>query len=246
MKTGKNILNDIAFKTQAHTRNYDMVGDGDNIMTEYAGTISMLRIAEQKPPVIIGEYTFSVLDMSTAFLLGIDVHQLIKAYAVEDIYKELLYALNNDFLYYRELTEETGKVVLLHSYMLHPDYRKQGVTEEFIEMLHREFYSPKNAIIALVKPFQENLVDADYYLNKRTVEVRDTLHGESKYIPSLDYYSLADLMTETDTELIEYKLFAIANRCGFERLGDSHLFMYTPDKIKKRMLDKKKLNSTTL
>jgi hypothetical protein len=103
-------------------------------------------------------------------------------------------------------------------------------------MLHREFYTQDNTIIALVKPFQENLVDADYFLNKRTVEVRDTLHGKSTYVPALDYYSFADFLKETDTEMIEYKLFAIANRCGFNRLGDSHLFMYTPDKTTERML----------
>lgn len=236
MKSEENILTNISFKTQAHRKNYDMVVRGENIMTEYHGTISKMRIGEQKPPVIIGEYSFSVLNMTTARLFETDVHKLIKEYSIEDVYKEVLYSFDNDMLYYKGLLKESGKVLLLHSYMLHPDYRKQGVTEELIEMLHREFYSVDNEIIALVKPFQENLVDADYYLNKRTVEVRDSLRGESTYVPSIDYYGLADLMMETDTETIEYKLFAIANRCGFKRLGDSHLFIYTPDKTIERML----------
>ena len=120
--------------------------------------------------------------------------------------------------------------------MLHPDYRKQGITEELIEMLHREFYSINNEIIALVKPFQENNVDADYFLKRRTVEVKENIHDPFTAVPAIDYYSLNDLIKNTDTEMIEYKLFTIANRCGFNRLGDSHLFIYTPDKIVERML----------
>ena len=233
---GESLLTNIAFKTQAHRKNYDFVVQYENIITEYQGTISKLRIVEQKPPVIIGEYSFSVLNMTTARLFEADVYKLIKDYSDEDVYKEMLYALDNGYLYYDGLYKDTGKVVLLHSYVLHPDHRNQGVTEELIEMLHREFYTMDNTIIALVKPFQENLVDADYFLNKRTVEVRDTLRGESRYIPALDYYSFADFLKETDTEMIEYKLFGIANRCGFNRLGNSHLFIYTPDNTIKRML----------
>lgn len=233
---GINLLTNIAFKTQAHRKNFDFVVRHENIMTEYHGTISKLRIAEQKPPFIIGEYSFTVLNMTTARLFEADIYKLIKDYSIEDVYKELLYALDKDFLCYKGLLQDTGKLVLLHSYVLHPDYRNQGVTEELIEMLHREFYTMDNNIIALVKPFQENLVDADYFLNKRIVEVRDTLKSESSYVPALDYYSFADFLKETDTEMIEYKLFGIANRCGFNRLGDSHLFIYTPDKTIERML----------
>lgn len=233
---GENLLTNIVFKTQAHHKNYDFVVRHENIMTEYQGTITKLRIPEQKPPVIIGEYSLTVLNMTTARLFEADIYELIKDYSIEDVYKELLYAFKNDLLDPEGLRKDAGKVVLLHSYVLHPDYRNQGVTEELIEMLHREFYTTDNVIIALVKPFQENMVDADYLLNKRVVEVRDTLHGESRYVTALDYYSFADFLKETDTEMIEYKLFAIANRCGFNRLGDSHLFMYTPDKTIERML----------
>jgi len=238
MKTGENILTNIAFKTQAHRKNYDMVVRHEHIMTEYHGTISKLRIPEQKPPIIIGEYSFTVLNMATARLFEADVYKLIKEYSVEDVYKEVLYSLDNDILYYKRLLMGYDKVLLLHSYMLHPDYRKQGVTEELIEMLHREFYSINNEIIALVKPFQENKVDADYFLKRRTVEVKENLHDPFTAVPAIEYYSLADLIKETDTEMIEYKLFAIANHCGFKRLGDSHLFIYTPDKIVERMLSK--------
>ena len=154
-------------------------------------------------------------------------------YSIEDTYAELYQQIDKGFF------NPFGfdKVILLHSLMLHPEYRKRGVTEEFIEVVHREHHNSNTAIIALVKPFQTNRNDADFYLRRRGVEVRDSI-SETKIVPSIKFYQLKELVKVEDIEIVEYKLFGVANRCGFDRIDDSHLFMYVPDKTIERMKGK--------
>ncbi|MDA3781071.1 MAG: hypothetical protein PF487_12740, partial [Bacteroidales bacterium] len=125
--------------------------------------------------------------------------------------------------------------------VLNKNFRKQGITEEFIEMMYRNFYSEDIAIIMLVKPFQDNTIDADFYLNHKQIIIRDSLNEIEDYtISALDYYSLNELTEKKDIELNEYKLFTVANRCGFQRINDSYLFLFEPKKILKRISEKQK------
>jgi len=211
-----------------------LITDNEHIITEYDGNISVLRIAEGKSPLIIGEYGFSVWNIELGKTLGIDFDKLIKAHRIEDTYNELRFVLSNKLI---DITDYK-KVVLIHSLMLRPDYRKHGISEEFIEMIYRDFYDKKNAIIALVKPFQNNPVDADYYFKRKSVLISNTMGDLEKpsSIPATEYYSLDELCNKEDREFNEYKLFSVAARCGFERIGESYLFWYTPDKSIERLI----------
>jgi hypothetical protein len=75
------------------------------------------------------------------------------------------------------------------------------------------------------------------------VLVRETLKGiDAVGVPAMKYYSLDELLKNEDTEINEYKLFAVANRCGFQRINESHLFLFSPEKIDGRMREKQILS----
>jgi hypothetical protein len=234
-----NLWNNITFKTVNYYKNYDIAVINDNIITEHSGEISEIRIHEDKPPVIIGQFGISVWDIPLANKLNIDVYQLLRGHKTENIYDELMEIITKkqfDVFKY-------DKLVLISGIVLRPDYRKRGMMEEFIEFIYRGFYSERNAIIALVKPLQENPIDIDFFLNHSYVEVRKVMkdYHNVEMIPARTYYSIDELYKNTDKEMNEYKLFAIASKCGFNRLGNSHLFQLLPDKIFQRILEKREI-----
>ena len=84
-----------------------------------------------------------------------------------------------------------------------------------------------------------------YYKNNHKAlevfrEINDEGEMEKTKTPAYEYYSLNELHDKEDVEFNEYKLFAIADRCGFTRLGESRLFLFNPDKTVVRMLMKMK------
>jgi hypothetical protein len=231
------LWSNITFKTQGYRKNFDLVNDDENIITEYEGCVSEIRIANQKPPLIIGEYGFSVWDIELGIKFGANLNKLITERIVENTYSELI-----DMAQDKEIEiKDFKKIVFIHSFILRKDYRKCGITEEFIEMIYRDFYYKNTAIIALIKPFQNNYIDADYYYNRKSVQVKENLKlTEIINVPAFKYYSLDELTKKKDTEINEYKLFTIANKCGFNRINNSHLFIYSPEKTIERMLEKRK------
>jgi len=226
----------ITFKTLGYRKNFDLVNDDENIITEYEGSVSEIRLAEQKPPIIIGEYGFSIWNIDLGLKFGVDFNKLIKEHAIENTYAEL-----RDMILKKEVNiNNFKKIVLIHTFILRKDYRKRGITDELIEMFYRDFYCKNTAIIALIKPFQDNPIDMDFYYKRKSVAVKESIRPpEISYVPAFEYYNLNELMEKTDREINEYKLFAIANRCGFSRLNDSYLFIYSPEKTVERMMEKR-------
>jgi hypothetical protein len=210
-----------------------LITENENIITEYEGSVSELRLANRQRPLIIGEYGFSVWNIDLAKTLNINVYDVLKVYALEDSYKELKQVVDNneiDFYNYQ-------KIVIIHSFIVRADYRKRGVTEEFIEAMYRDYHNVQNAMIILAKPFQYNSIDSDYYQNHKFVKMLGEFDDVER-ISAHEYYSLKDLYNKNDVEFNELKLFAVADKCGFSRIGDSHLFMFSPKKIETRMIEK--------
>lgn len=232
-----NLWNDITFKTQGYRKNFDLVNANENFITEYDGTISEIRLTKRKPPRPVGEYGFSVWNIGLGKRFAVDFNKLIKEHSFENTYAELIRVIKKGEIDIKEYK----KIVLVHTFILHKDYRKHGITEEFIEMLYRDFYCENVAIIMLVKPFQDNPIDADFYLNRKSVLIRESLDiSDVIAVPATEYYSLNELINKKDKELNEYKLFAVANKCGFRRINESYLFLFSPEKIEERMLEKQK------
>ena len=95
----------------------------------------------------------------------------------------------------------------------------------------------------MVKPFQNNPIDKDYYYKRKSIQVIKSMDFLDRLdeIPAFEYYSLNDLYNKEDTEINEYKLFAVANKCGFKRISETHLFFFSPEKIQNKMIEKIKM-----
>jgi hypothetical protein len=239
------IWDNITFKTTAYHKNFDLVNDNESIISEYCGTISQIRLAESKPPLLIGEFELSVWNIALGRIFDVNFNKLLKNHKVEAVYGELLKVVKEKHV---DITQY-DRLVLIANLVVRPDYRKSGITEEFVELMYREYYGDKNAIITLVKPLQDNAIDADYYFKQKVVEVRNSLKAnyEIEFVPAVEYYSLNDLYEKQDTEINEYKLFSVASKCGFSRIDDSNLFLFSPEITVKRMIEKqeytKKMNA---
>lgn len=231
------IWDNTTFKTVCYHKNFDLVNDDESLITEYSGTISLIRLAEYKSPLLMGEFELSEWNVGLGLKFEANLVKLVKKHKSEVLYTELLRLIKNNEI---DITKYK-KIVFIANLIVRPDYRKFGITEEFIELLYREHYNEGDAIIALVKPLQDNPIDNDYYFNQKIVEVKLSLqnNNEIEFIPALDYYSLNNLLVKRDTETNEYKLFSVAARCGFSRIGESYLFIYSPEKTVQRMIEKK-------
>lgn len=223
------LWNNITFNTHGYRKNFDILNTNENIITEYDGTISELKIAEQKSPTIIGEYRFSVWNLSLGRQVNANISELINKYRNEDGYSELIHAISNDNINLKNI----NKLIIIHSLILHKNYRKHELTEEFFEAFHHDYYDENTLILGLFKPFQKNTFDSDYYLKQKVFNL-----DNDSAVNGLEYYSLTDFLNKNDNEFNEYKLFALANRCGFKRIDDTYLFIYNPNQILMRMREK--------
>lgn len=234
-RTDWKLWDNITFKTLGYRKNFDLISQNENIITQYDGMVSELRIIKRKPPIPVGEYGFSVWNIELGKKLGINLKKLIKDHEIENIYSELVTMINKKILN----IEDYNKVVFVNTFILNSGYRKHGITEEFTEMLYRDFYYDNVAIVMLVKPFQNNTIDAEYYLQHKAVILKNKLNGsDALKVSAREYYGLDELMKKNDRELNDYKLFNVASKCGFSRLNDSYLFLFSPEKVIERMKKK--------
>ena len=231
------LWNNVTFKTLAYRKNFDIISTNENIITLYDGMVSEIRLEKRKPPRPVGEYGFSVWNIDLGKKLNVNLEQLIRAHDSENTYSELFDVIKKNVIDVRDYK----KIVFVHTLVLNKDYRKHGITEEFVEMLYRDFYCEDTAIIMLVKPFQDNPIDADFYFNSKAVLIRETLNKAMDFsVSAREYYGLDELVKKTDTEMNEYKLFTVASDCGFRRINDSFLFLFSPENTLERMQEKLK------
>jgi hypothetical protein len=237
-KNEYDLWNKIAFRTISYGRNFDLINKNESFITEHSGLISKIRLVEQKMPILVGEYGYSVWNIEFALKFGLDLNNLLLHYKAQNTYNELLRLTENsefNILSYK-------KIVLIHNLVIHNDYRKSGISEEFIESIYRDFSDENTAIIALVKPIQYNEIDFDFYYKINKVKIRENIHdlNDFKIVKASDYYSLNEFLKMEDRETNEINLFALASKCGFKRIGDSYLFKLEPSKIIERMKMKQK------
>lgn len=230
-----NIWINLTFNIQSSHKNFDLISENENFITECEGNVSEIRFSENKLPRIIGEFRLSVWNIALGTLLNADFPKLFMDYILDDTYSEFISLIHNK----QFKINEYNKIIFIHSFVLIEKYRKKGITEEFIEMIFREYYDKKFAIIFLVKPLQNNANEYDTFSKYKSIKCKEYFYeNESYYIPAIEYYSLNNLSLKTDNELNEYKLFSIAINCGFKRIGESHLFIFSPENTINRMKHK--------
>lgn len=232
--TNHQLWGSLSFKTISYSKNYDLLTNDDNFITEHEGIIYELRHHESKPPYIAGEYGFSILNLSLAREFEIDLLPLIKEYTQMDSYDELYYDVKAGKIDLNSI----DKIILIHRFILHPHYKKKGVFGEYVEFMYRNhFHGENNSMYILVKPIQTNSIDWDTYSNDRDVKVRHQScnNGTYEHVPAYKYFDLENIAKSTDIESVEYKLFSVASKCGFIRIDDSNLFEFTPHEIFSRI-----------
>jgi hypothetical protein len=242
MENHQKLWNKLTFKTTSYRKNFDLSFENENFITEHDGTISEVRINQNKPPFQVGEFQFSTWNFGFAKEFNVNLTDYLEEHYFEDTYNELIKLIKNNKISLNNI----NKLVLLHTFILHPDYRKMGVTEEFIEFIYRDFiYGNNNLLIALIKPIQENPIDFDFFWNKRIVNMKKSVGKDVPYIEmnARNYYKLNKLVEDYDNEMTKYKLFAVAKRCGFERIDESHLFSLNTNYVIDRLKNKRKTMS---
>lgn len=227
----------ITFKPNLLVKNNDIMNKNDKIITQCDGIISKIRTSERKYPLIIGEYWISMWNLEISRLLNINVNQLLNTMDDEYSYNELNQIINDkliDLSVYNQL-------ILIQSIVLMENYKKLEITEELIESIYKCFYNDNTLMLAYVRPLQANDSDIDYFTKKKKITVRDSLVDDkkNKLVNANEYYSLDRIINKkTDMGMNEYKLFALANKCGFNRIGDSYMFKFFPEKTINRIKDK--------
>jgi hypothetical protein len=233
-----NLWNGITFKTINYRRNFDLSVENDSIISEHDGYVSLIRMNDDLPPITIGEFGLSIWNIELAHQLNVNLTELLDYHKAECTYQELS-KLSKAIIDIHRF----DKIVFITNFILHPEYRKLGITEEFVEYMLRDFYAKNQPVIALVKPLQDNPIDIDFFMNHNFVEVRHTLKRlhDVEMVSAREYYSITDLFKKDDREMNEYKLFALAIKCGFKRLNESHLFILSPDNMLQRIKEKKEI-----
>lgn len=224
----------LRYKTISFRTNFDLIDNNENFITEYAGTISKLRIHEYKPPVPVGEFSYSVWDIDLALSLGYDLNVLLTRFKEQNAYTELTTLIkNNEFT-----LGDYNRLLVIHTIVLHPDYRKIEVTQELIESIYRE--NRGSTIISLVQPIQNNFTDFEHFTNNNNVQIRYDLEKPNEFtnIRAVEYYELNKFLLDDDLESSQYKLYALASKCGFNRIGESNLFILDDLHVVKRMVEK--------
>lgn len=241
MEKNAELWENISFKTTLFHKNYDLVVNNENIITDMEGEISKLNIGKRKLPDLIGIYDLSSINLHIARLLnhdGVDAigsrgylwpnERLIESFSeLHDLIVDKQINLNN-----------YDKIILIHMLTISKKYRGLNVVNEFMEYVYRNHYNERVGIFAYVKPFQNNYIGKTDYLYGRKCKQDD------KISTAHEHFLLNDFYDKTDYEINCYKLFSVANKCGFNRIDDNkNLFIFDPTKIIKYM--KSKLTNKT-
>lgn len=228
------LWNKLTFRTIHYSRNFDLINKSDSFISEHTGTISEMRLAEQLTPIIVGEYAYSIWNLT----FGWNANELLKYYKDENSYRELLEVVKNGEI---DITNNQ-RIIFIHNLVIKPDYRKMGVTEEFIEHIYRNYSDSETIIIGLFEPIQCNKINLEYFYLNNNVKIFNNVAIPSDFTlhKASDYYALDALNKKDDAETNELKLFALASKCGFMRIGNSHLFELDAGIVINRMHDKLK------
>ena len=104
--------------------------------------------------------------------------------------------------------------------------------EKFTEMIYNTFHDPKTAIIVYAKPIQykDIYVNDENYFNYKSIQFKEK--GLIKSIPATKYYSFNNLSPKKDNKESDvYRVYSVANRCGFNRIENTDFFKYDTNKL---------------
>jgi len=231
-----NLWRTLKFKYTAHSSNYDILTSSDNLITEYTGEIIKLRFIDNKPPLPIGDFSFSVWDFGLDRILNnnlIDVMNSgfgLKNHPYFSIYEFLKKGVLN--------IKTINKLIIIHSLILHPSFRGKDISQEFVEFIYKQFADNENNIILLnATPIQYNEEDFEYYNNFKSIEIKEDLKLPATIIKAKEYYNFEKLSSGDDEKDL-YKVWGVASKCNFNHIENSNIFILNTNGVLNRMLHK--------
>lgn len=230
MKMKKNTIDNLSFTHKLYKTNFDLINKNDSIITECDSVINKLRIKEKLPPLLVGECNLSIWNLKLGFLFNADIPSLVHKFRLQDSYTELHKVIKNKKLNIKDY----NKLIIIHNVVIKKEYRKHDVLNELIESIYRDYNDEKIAIIMYVKPIQFNKHDFELFSQIKNFKTDDTYLE----ISGKEFYSLDELEKITDIEDGELKLFQRVHDCGFDRIGDSNLFILSEDFTLNRIIMK--------
>ena len=231
-----NLWRTIKFKHTAHSSNYDMLSDSDSLITEYTGEIIKLRFVDNKPPLPIGDFSFSVWDFNLDRKLNNDLINVMGEYLdlKNHPYKSIYNIIKEDKISLKSI----NKLIIIHSFILHPSFRGKGLAEEFTEFVYKLYgIDDYNIILLNATPIQYNEEDYDYYNNFKSIEIKDDLKSPATIIKAKEYYNFANL-TSGDEETDLYKVWGVASKCNFNHIENTNIFILNKNGALNRLLHK--------
>ena len=230
--------NNISFEIFGFRKNAPLIIDNDEIISEYNGNILKLRIEERKPPIIIGEFNYSIWNIHMGRMINADIMKIFNSFKTEKTYSEFIKLIENNHFNLKNY----NRLLFMHNVIVHPDYRKSNITEELIENVFREFYDKKTAIMGLFVPIQYDNVNYDFYIGNKKVKQKNGLGiNDFKYVSAGKYYELENIKNEKkDIEFDSYKLYSLAIKLNFERIENTSLFLLNNEKMVNKVFDKHK------
>jgi hypothetical protein len=231
-----NLWRTIKFKHTAHSSNYDILSDSDNLITEYTGEIVKLRFTDNKPPLPIGDFSFSIWDFGLDKQLNNELIKIMGDYIElkNHPYKSIFNIINEGKLNLKTI----NKLVIIHSLIIHPSFRSKGVSQEFIEFIYKLYGDNDNNIILLnATPIQYNEEDFDYYNNFKSIEIKDDLKLPAIIIKAKEYYNF-NTLSSGDEETDLYKIWGVASKCNFNHIEGTNIFILNKNGVLNRLLHK--------
>jgi len=224
------VLKKIIFKSKTYYRNFDFIDNNELFISEHQGIISYNRMDENKYPLQVGEYYFTIYNTGLAKLCNIDLikNNLLK-HKNEGSYVDLIDIIKHSNNFKKNI-KTYNKIIYINNFILKDEYKKLGITEEFSEFLFKNYYDDNTLILWLIKPIQLILDDFEYFMKEKIIEVKSSI--KNKYIEQIlakEYYMLDKYININDIEMNTYLLFDKAIKCGFKRIMNSYIFKYEPN-----------------
>ena len=230
----REVLNNIVFRTTSFDRNEPLIYNNDNILTEGSGTITHVDFsAREHSNILVGEFEYTIWNLNYSRELNVNAIPLIKEHVRigQEQYNQIQNLNENEILNFNMI----NKLIIIHSFILNKKYKKLSIPEEFTEFLYKKYFQKNNKILIYSKPIQDNPIDLDYYCNEKKII------NNKKHYSGRSYFDLDNLINEKDSEMNKYKVYSVASRCGFKRLGESDIFELKPTIIKNKINNKVQL-----
>jgi hypothetical protein len=232
----------LKFNDNVRTSNFDTLNSNDNLISEHIGDIKKLRYIDNKAPIPIADFSYSVWNFKLDRIINnklINVmSDFIKTFIDNGLFKNHQYfEIFNAFKNKTLNINTVDRLIIINTLIVHPEYKGKNIPEEFVEFIYKQFNNENDIILSITVPIQNNYEDFNHYNKYKSIEIKNDIKTPTTIIKAKDYYDLNNLKSD-DEEIDFYKVYSVATRCGFDRINDTNIFILKPKVVLDRLLKK--------